>query len=165
MGMEGAPSSLNDAMKESFLRMEMQMFEKTEEEIKREPQGIQGANVVMLADDMLTVIDEPKRIVPGQFASADTSFENHAFFEGSSIRKIGDTYYFIYSSQVCHELCYATSKYPDKDFVFGGVIISNGDIGYRGRASADRLAMTGNNHGSIECINGIWYFLLSQTDT
>ncbi|MBQ9843673.1 MAG: hypothetical protein IJO31_05910, partial [Oscillospiraceae bacterium] len=27
------------------------------------------------------------------------------------------TYYFIYSSQQNHELCYATSKYPDRDFV------------------------------------------------
>ena len=154
---ENAPNRLSDAMKDSIIKMEMQMFEKTEEEIRKEPHGIQGANVVTLADDMFTVIDAPKRIVPGQFASADTTFEKHAFFEASSIRKMGDTYYFIYSSQVCHELCYATSKYPDKDFVFGGVIVSNGDIGYKGREEKDRLAMSGNNHGSMEFINGTWY--------
>ena len=47
-------------------------------------------------------------------------------------KKIGDTYYYIFSSQVNHELCYATSKYPDRDFTYRGVIISNGDIGYGG---------------------------------
>ena len=58
----------------------------------------------------------------------------HPFFEASSIRKIGEKYYFIYSSWQNHELCYATSDYPDRDFVFGGTIVSNGDVGYQGRA-------------------------------
>jgi hypothetical protein len=56
-----------------------------------------------------------------------------------------------------HKLCYATSKYPDRDFTFGGVIISSGDVGYEGRQEKDRLNSTGNNHGSIEWINGKWY--------
>ena len=56
-----------------------------------------------------------------------------------------------------HELCYATSKYPDKDFVFGGTIVSNGDVGLNGRSEAQRLNMTGTTHGSIENINGEWY--------
>ena len=106
---------------------------------------------------MLTVKTEPKLIVPGQFDAAGTSFEEHAFFEASSMRKIGDTYYFIYSSEQQHELCYATSKYPERDFVYGGTIVSNGDIGYEGRAMEDRVATTGNDHGSIENINGQWY--------
>ena len=138
-------------------RIEMVMFEKTEEQIAREPFGIQGANVVTLADDMVTVISEPARIVPGQFDASGTGFEDHAFFEASSMRKIGDTYYFIYSSENQHELCYATSQYPDRDFSYGGVIISNGDIGFNGRKDGDRAAATGNNHGSIENINGQWY--------
>ena len=41
---------------------------------------------------------------------------------------------------------YATSDYPDRDFSFGGVIISNGDIGLNGRKKEDRLNNTGNNH-------------------
>ena len=86
-----------------------------------------------------------------------TSFEGHAFFEGSSIRKVNGMYYLIYSSSVNHELCYAVSQYPDRGFEYGGVIISNGDIGVNGRKSKDRVAATGNNHGSIEQINGIWY--------
>lgn len=84
-------------------------------------------------------------------------FEGHAFYEGSSIRKINDTYYFIYSSMRNHELCYATSKKPDRDFIYRGTIISNGDVGYHGRLEKDRLNMTATNHGSIECINGAWY--------
>ena len=34
-----------------------------------------------------------------------TGFEGHEFFEASSIRKVGDTYYFVYSSILMHELC------------------------------------------------------------
>ncbi len=144
-------------MKPLMRIVEKKMFDKTTAQIKREKEGLQGAFTVTVADDMLTVISEPKKVVPGQFDATGTDFEGHAFFEASSIRKLGDTYYFIYSSEVNHELCYATSKYPDRDFKYGGVIVSNGDIGYQGRKAADRLAETGNNHGSIECINGQWY--------
>ncbi len=135
----------------------MQLFEKSAEEIDGTPEGIMGANTVELMDDMLTVKRRPVRIAPGQFDADGTSFQGHAFFEGSSIRKIGDTYYFIYSSEHQHELCYATSKSPDRDFVFCGVLVSNGDIGLNGRAPQDRLMMTGNSHGSIENIGGQWY--------
>ena len=116
-----------------------------------------GANAVRLSSDMLTVIGEPQRIVPGQPEAEGTSFAGHAFFEASSMRKIGETYYFIYSSQHQHELCYATSRYPDRDFTYGGVIVSNGDIGLKGRGAKDRVCVTGNNHGSIEKIGNDWY--------
>ena len=135
----------------------MQLFEKSAEEIDGTPEGIMGANTVELENDMLTVKRRPVRIAPGQFDAGGTSFAGHAFFEGSSIREIGDTYYFIYSSEHQHELCYATSRCPDRDFVFGGVLVSNGDIGMQGRKKEDRLMMTGNNHGSIARINGQWY--------
>ncbi len=157
---DDAPEGLKNisgSFEEKMLRVQMMMFDKTEEEVRNTPWGIMGANVVELEDDMLTVRGEPARIVPGQFDAAGTGFEGHAFFEASSIRKIKDMYYFIYSSEQQHELCYATSKYPDRDFVYGGTIISNGDIGLGGREKADRLAATGNNHGSIEYINGEWY--------
>ena len=135
----------------------MQLFEKSSDEIDNTPEGIIGANTVELMDDMLTVKRRPVRIAPGQFDACGTSFEGHAFFEGSSIRRIGGRYYFIYSSEHQHELCYATSRYPDRDFTFGGVIVSNGDIGVDGRKPEERLMMTGNNHGSIAEINGQWY--------
>ena len=133
------------------------MFEKTPEQVNV-PGGIMGANTVELEDDMMTIKEgTDSRIVPGQFDSIGTEWEDHSFFEASSIRKIGDTYYFIYSSEQQHEMCYATSKYPDRDFHFRGTIVSNGDIGIDGRPLEKRLATTGNDHGSIECINGQWY--------
>ena len=147
--LEQNKTSLNDVLS--------WMFGKTKEEIENEPDGIMGAYTVELEEDMLTVKTQPKRIVVGQFDSVGTPFEGHAFFEGSSIRKINDRYYFIYSSEQQHELCYATSRYPDRDFRFGGTIVSNGDIGCGGRKAEERLAVTGNNHGSIEKINGNWY--------
>ncbi len=119
--------------------------------------NIMGAFTVELDDDMLTVITEPRLIVPCHMEAKGTEFAEHSFYEGSSIRKVNGKYYFIYSSQVNHELCYAVSEYPDEDFKYGGVIISNGDVGYQGRLSEERLNTTGNNHGSIECINGQWY--------
>lgn len=50
-----------------------------------------------------------------------------------------------------------TSPNPDKDFVYGGTIISNGDVGYQGLAQEKRNNMTANDHGSLENINGRWY--------
>lgn len=110
-------------------KIQQNMFHKSLEEIRRESDGIMGANVVELEEDMLTIKTEPRRIISGIDRSNGTDFEGHAFFEASSIRRINNIYYFIYSSQANHELCYATSKYPDRDFKYGGVIISNGDIG------------------------------------
>ena len=142
---------------EQLVQAQVMLFGKPEVEVRNSKDGIMGANEVELADDMLTVQGPVHRIVPGQSDADGTSFFGHAFFEGSSMRKIGDTYYFIYSSQWQHELCYATSQYPDRDFTFGGVLISNGDIGINGRTAEKRLAATGNNHGSVEYINGQWY--------
>lgn len=123
----------------------------------------EGAMVTELEQDMLTVKQEPEIIVPDYEHSAGTSFEEHAFFEAASIRKVENKYYFIYSSVHSHELCYATSDYPDREFVFGGTIISNGDIFYQGRT--EPLNYTGTNHGSIEKINGEWYvFYHRQTN-
>ncbi|HZG87980.1 alpha-N-arabinofuranosidase [Paenibacillus sp.] len=147
-----------EVVKESLVAAQMMLYRKSREEILSEEDGIvMGAVVATLADDMLTIASEPVRIIPGEFTAKGTSFEGHAFYEASSIRKINDLYYFIYSSQLSHELCYAVSAYPDKDFVYRGTIISIGDVGYQGRREEDRLNMTANTHGSIECINGQWY--------
>lgn len=66
-----------------------------------------GANHVELEDDMLTIKTEPRHILPTRVKG--TGFEKNPFFEASSIRKIGNVYYFVYSSTNGHELCYATS--------------------------------------------------------
>ena len=118
---------------------------------------IKGPVVVELEPDMLTVKTEPRVIAPFVANSKGTGFEGHEFFEASSMRKIGDKYYFIYSSINGHELCYAVSNYPDRDYVYGGVIISNADIGLDGRSFEEALNYPGNNHGSIVEINGQRY--------
>lgn len=140
---------------ESVVQKEMEMYNKSREEILTTEGSVMGPCMVVVEDDMMTVKEEPKHIIP--YDTRGTSFESHPFFEASSIRKIGNTYYFIYSSKQNHELCYATSKYPDRDFVFGGTIVSNGDVGINGREEQDRLNMTGTTHGSIENINDQWY--------
>lgn len=104
--------------------------------------------------DMKT-IRETSSIAPVHRNAGGSSFEEHPFFEASSIRKIGDLYYFVYSSFQGNELCYATSKFADKDFVFGGVIISNGDIGYKG--NKEPRAYIANNHGGLVEVEGQWY--------
>lgn len=149
--------------------IEAGMFNKSIDEIKNEKEGVMGAVCCVLEDDMLTIKEEAKHIIPSKtkgtpfeskvypFKKGGHSLYGHGFFEGSSIRKIKDTYYFVYSSVNGHELCYATSKYPDKEFTYRGVIVSNGDVGYQGRKEKERANHTGTNHGCIENINGQWY--------
>lgn len=124
---------------------------------------LDGAYVMELEEDMLTIKAEPKRILPDVADSKGTGFEGHEFYEASSMRKINGRYYFIYSSILQHELCYATSKYPDREFVFGGTLVSNGDIGYKGQT--EPLNYTGNTHGSVVNVKGQWYvFYHRQTN-
>lgn len=137
------------------LQDEINMFGKSKDEILSYKDSINGAIVCTLEEDMLTIKEEPKHLIP--YRVKGTSFEKHPFFEASSMRKIKNTYYFIYSSWQNHELCYATSKYPDHVFTFKGTIISNGDIGYQGRKEKDKTNMTGTTHGSIEKIRDQWY--------
>lgn len=115
--------------------------------------GRTGALCYRLASDMLTVEQTYPAVVPGAQTAKGTGFEGHAFFEASSIRKVGDTYYFIYSSELSHELCYAVSDSPCRGFVYGGTLVDNADLGLCDTARY----FTGNNHGSIEQINGRWY--------
>lgn len=117
-----------------------------------------GAQATVLGPDMLTIVEEPKIVVPGCEYSKGTGFEEHEYFEAASIRKIDNTYYFIYSSIVMHELCYATSKNPTDGFVYGGVLVSNCDLHIDTYKPADMpVAYGANNHGSMVEINGEWY--------
>lgn len=117
-----------------------------------------GPMVTVLGPDMLTIVEEPVFVAPSEPYSKGSDFEGHEFFEAPSIRKRGDTYYFIYSSIAMHELCYATSKNPTKDFKFQGVIVSNNDLHIDTYKPADKpMYYGGNNHGSIVEINGKWY--------
>lgn len=74
----------------------------------------------------------------------------HCFHEGSSMRKIGDTYYYVYADMERGKptsLGYSTSKSPMGPFTYRGIIIDN----------ADCDPASWNNHGSIECVGGQWY--------
>lgn len=77
----------------------------------------------------------------GGFMDKDT-----LFFEAASMRRIGDTYYLIYSPKRGSRLAYATADKPIGPFTYRGYLVDNG-IDYPG----------GNNHGSIVCIRGQWY--------
>ncbi len=117
-----------------------------------------GAMYTVLGKDMLTVVKAPEIVVPGAQYSKGTGFEGHAFFEAPSIRKHGNTYYFIYSSEVMHELCYATSDSPEGPFTYGGVIVSNCDLHIGTYKDAEKPSAYGaNNHGSIVEIGDSWY--------
>ena len=117
-----------------------------------------GAMCTTLGPDMLTIVEEPVFVAPGQMYSKGTSFEGHAFFEGPSIRKRNGLYYFIYSSEVMHELCYAFSDSPEGPFVYGGVLVSNCDIGIeRDKPASLSMAYGANNHGSMVQIGSDWY--------
>ncbi|WP_070000398.1 family 43 glycosylhydrolase [Cellulosilyticum sp. I15G10I2] len=117
-----------------------------------------GAMATVLGADMLTILEEPVFIAPSEPYSVGSSFEGHEFFEAPSIRKKGDTYYFIYSSIAMHELCYATSKYPTKSFTYRGVIVSNNDLHIDSYKPENKpMFYGGNNHGSIVEINENWY--------
>lgn len=114
-----------------------------------------GAMMVKLAQDMHTIISEPKCVANGIDTAKGTSYEAHPFFEASSIRKLGNRYYFVYSSLHGHELCYGTADTPEGPFAYKGVIVSNGDLGYEGNNLA--VNYTGNNHGGLERIGDRLY--------
>ena len=125
-----------------------------------------GCMVTVLDKDMLTVKRAPEFVIPSTQYSAGTEFEGHAFFEAPSIRERNGIFYLIYSSQVMHELCYAYSSDPLGPFTYGGVIVSNCDIGIDTYKPADKpTAFGANNHGSIVEIAGDWYiFYHRQTN-
>ncbi len=117
-----------------------------------------GSTVVVLGEDMLTVLQEPKTVAPSCFASEGTGFEGHEFFEASSLRKVGECYCFVYSSIRYHELCYAISDHPTGPFRYMGTVVSACDIGIGdGKPAGRPMGWIGNNHGGMECVNGQWY--------
>ena len=102
--------------------------------------GYQGSYMCELKPNMYEAVDGTYKtdIIPVE--------EPHRFFEACSPRKVGSTYYLIYSPQRGSCLDYATSASPTGPFTYRGTIVDNG-IDYPG----------GNNHGSICNINGQWY--------
>ena len=126
----------------------------------------EGAMVTLLDRDMVTVRRAPRFIARSVYNSAGTPYSGHEFFEAASMRKIGGKYYFIYSSFLGHELCYAVGDRPDGEFAFGGTLVSIGDVGLRGiKGVKDAANFTGNTHGSIVSAGGKYYvFYHRQTN-
>ena len=123
----------------------------------------ENSMVAELEKDMVTLKEVPRDLIPGGNHTDGTGFEGHGFFEASSMRKIKGKYYFVYSSHKSAELCYAISDRPDRDFVYGGTIVSNGDMGLNGRTAP--VNTMGNNHGGIVEANGEYYiFYHRQTN-
>jgi len=125
-----------------------------------------GPMLTVLGPDMLTIVKEPVFIAPSKPYAQGSSFEGHEFFEAPSIRKHDGKYYFVYSSVLMCELCYAVSDRPDGGFTYGGVIVSNNDWGISTYKPAMKpMCYGGNNHGSIVEIAGQWYiFYHRQTN-
>ena len=123
-----------------------------------------GGVAVELEPDMRTIRQGPHLLFPRK--GRPGAFENHAFFEASSIRKVDGRYCFVYSSEHNHELCCAMADHPFGPFVFGGTLVDIGDVFLPGRPKeADAVNYLGNTHGSIACIRGQWYvFYHRQTN-
>jgi len=136
--------------------VERKLFNRSMREIRETKPSILSCAVVEMEKDMITVKDSPKAVLDSK-TTADKNSElyQHAFYEAASIRKFDDLYYLVYSSGQNCELAYATSRYPDRDFDYRGVIISNADLGYHGNQRYH--AAGGTIHGGIEKINGEYY--------
>lgn len=129
---------------------------RTLKNIKSAKPSVLSCAVIELEQDMCTVKTEPKAVLDSKTsAKKGTESYEHAFYEAPSIRKFEDWYYLIYSSAHNNELAYAMSKYPDREFVYKGVLVSNSDLGYKG--NTQMKAPAGTIHGSVEKINGKYY--------
>lgn len=111
-----------------------------------------GAHVCVLEDDMLTIKEEPKVLI----SRDEKCPEGARYFEAPSVRKIDGRYYFVYSARLTG-LHYYVSQYPDKEFVYGGVIHSSSDIGLHDFTIENPAYPAGNTHGGIVCIKGQYY--------
>lgn len=107
------------------------------------------ARVAKLGDDMISIDGDPVAIDPPYL------------FEDSGIHKMGDTYYYTYSSNFSvdkegtkeyglknGEICYMTSDSPMGPFTYQGVILPN---------PGEFFGTGGNNHHCVFNFRGDWY--------
>lgn len=101
------------------------------------------SHAAKLSDDMMSVREDT---IHDNVLTED----EHHFHEGSSVRKIGDTYYYVYAS-ISHgspcTLDYATGPTPFGPFTYCGTIISNDGCN----------PGNWNIHGSIGKFKNQWY--------
>lgn len=111
-----------------------------------------GAHVSELEPDMVTIKKGPDLVIPRNRKCP----EGAEYFEAPSIRKICGIYYLVYSARDTG-LHYCYSRFPDRDFAYGGVIHSASDIGLHGHTVERPAYPVGNTHGGIACIRGTYY--------
>lgn len=107
--------------------------------------GLLGAELIQDADGIYRIVKKSTERV--LFTGEGDEF---GFYEGASIRKIGDKYYILYPSdhgKGVHTMSYAIADEPLGPYTFGGDILENDGCDLR----------SGNNHGSFCEINGQWY--------
>lgn len=108
-----------------------------------------------LAQDMKTIVRGPVNIIPGGNVTEGTGFEGHGFYEASSPRKINGTYVMVYSSELSHEMAYATASEPLGVYTYQGALVSCADFGLKGNTVP--VMPYGNVHGGLVQLNGSWY--------
>ncbi|MCR5682474.1 MAG: family 43 glycosylhydrolase [Clostridiales bacterium] len=101
--------------------------------------------------DNMTEIDPETAVQP-------LSVAEHEFHEGSSVKKIGGKYYYLFTDTHRHggratSLGYAVSDFPDHGFRYGGIVIDN--------FGCDPA--TWNNHGSLCEFRGQWYIFYHRS--
>ncbi|MDD7739130.1 MAG: family 43 glycosylhydrolase [Fusicatenibacter sp.] len=111
-------------------------------------EGLTGIELVQNDMGIYAVALRSTKTYP--FGDADNPDQGFGFYEGISIRKIGNTYYVIYPSDKgkgVHTMSYATAENPLGPYVFRGNLLENDGCDL----------MSGNNHGSLCEVNGKWY--------
>ncbi len=112
--------------------------------------------VAKLKDNMVE-IEQASAVTP-------LSVDEHEFHEGSSVKKIGNKYYFLFADTHRHgdthrndgrpsSLGYAISDHPMHGFKYGGVIIDNWNCDPH----------VWNNHGSMVCFKNQWYVVYHRS--
>ena len=141
-----------------------------------------GASNIYRLDpaDMTTIVETLGQVQEVNASGEPEQIRN--FQEGSSIRKVGDWYVFVYASKYDltmdyytvntnntdyynGTLEYAYSKNIEGPYTYGGTIV---DIGGENinptTGTITKAAYNGNTHGGIEQIDGEWYvFFHRQT--
>lgn len=135
----------------------------TKEQHKKHAGSPQGAMVMRLSADMHTLDGQIRYIGATTANSAGTSFEGHEFLCRPSVCKFSGRYYFVYTSVLRHEVCYATASAPDGIFHYGGILISSCDIGREGNELAQNY--WGDTYGRLLRLKfGFYVFYNRQTN-
>lgn len=103
-----------------------------------------------LSGDMLSLAEPSRRIeIVDNEGRPLTADDPHRFFEAAWMHKLGDTYYFSWSTGTTHLLCYGTGDNPLGPFTFRGVLLTP-VVGW-------------TTHHSIAEIDGRWYLFFHDS--